>query len=145
MLGDFALLPIVTFPSGSATAGSGTGTIDATLLLLSSRNLGVVHLDMNLGVTWRSGNGSLAPTSASLWRAAFSGTLQGPLAWAVEVHGFPGTTGPAGSGTTIGLFADVGYTVSPSLVLDFGSIVPVNGGQPRSLYAGLTWNAGKLW
>ena len=40
ILGDFALLPILTVPTGSFSQGSGTGTTAGSLWLISSRDLG---------------------------------------------------------------------------------------------------------
>jgi hypothetical protein len=44
----------------------GTGTTDPNLLFISSHKLGPVAMDLNVGYTRRSGDGSVAPTSASV-------------------------------------------------------------------------------
>jgi hypothetical protein len=37
------------------------------------------------------------------------------------------------------------FTVSSSLVLDAGAIFDIEGFGGTSVYAGLTWNIGRLW
>ena len=142
-LGDFAIFPALKLPTGSASAGRGTGTTDASLLLISSHTLGPVAMDLNAGVTRRSGDGSDAPKTATVWTASFGGVAAGALGWVVEVFGYPKTNGPAGSASTAALLAGPTYRVKPWLVLDVGGILPLTGPQPKALYAGLTWNAGR--
>jgi hypothetical protein len=67
VIGDFALQPSLKLPSGSATHGTGTGTTDVGLLLISSHDLGDYALDINAGYTRCSGDGSKAPRNATLW------------------------------------------------------------------------------
>jgi hypothetical protein len=67
VLGDFALQPSLKLPSGSASNGTGTGTTDVGLLLISSHNWNGYALDLNVGYTGRSGNGSQAPKDATVW------------------------------------------------------------------------------
>ena len=55
VLGDFALQPSLKLPSGSALHGTGTGTTDVGLLLISSHDWGEYALDINAGYTRRSG------------------------------------------------------------------------------------------
>jgi hypothetical protein len=50
VLGDVALLPQVTLPTGGPR---GTGTAAARLLVINSRSVGPVALDLNVGATWR--------------------------------------------------------------------------------------------
>jgi len=145
ILGNFALLPSLKFPTGSSPRGRGTGTTDASLLLVSSRTLGVVAVDLNAGVTRRSGDGSVAPRTATVWTASFGGPATGALGWVAELYGYPGTTGPAGSADIVAVLAGPTWKAYDWLVLDAGFIVPVTGPQPKALYAGLTWNAGRFW
>src|SRR5207249_5018753 len=42
ILGDFAILPAVKFPTGATAAGRGTGTTDMSVILISSHSLGDV-------------------------------------------------------------------------------------------------------
>jgi hypothetical protein len=121
VLGDFAVLPIVKLPTGSVARGTGTGSTDASLWLVSSRDLGPVHLDMNLAYTWRSSDAN-APREQWLWTASFSGTIGGPVGWEAEWYGYPGT---AGSAVTSGLLLGPTWQVRATTVLDAGIIVPV--------------------
>jgi hypothetical protein len=145
LLGDFALLPSVKFPTGSVSRGSGSGTTDASLLLISSRDAGPVHIDLNAGYTFRGGSGGRAPVSASVWTASSSGAIAGSLQWTAELFGFPGTGGAAGAGPIVGFLAGPTFTVREWLVFDVGGIVPVAGPQPHAFYAGVVWNVGRLW
>jgi hypothetical protein len=144
VLGDFALQPSLKLPSGSASRGTGTGTTDVGLLLISSHDWGGYALDINAGYTRRSGDGTVAPKDATLWTVSGGGPVYKSLGWVVEFFGFPRTTGPAGENGTAALLTGPMYTVAKWLVLDTGVIVPLAGPQPHALYAGLTWNIGKL-
>jgi hypothetical protein len=143
-IGDFALLPALKLPTGSRLRGTGTGTTDASLLLISSHAFGPLSLDVNLGGTMRSGDGAAAPKRASLWTAAIGLPLAGTLAWAAELYGFPGTAGPSGTAPLLAVLFGPTWTPRPWLELDAGTIVPVSGPQPHALYAGLVWNVGSL-
>ncbi len=144
LLGRFAIEPAVKLPTGSAVSGTGTGTTDASLLLISSHDLGPVALDINLGYTRRSGDGSVAPRSATLWTTSFGGPAAGSLGWAAELYGYPATSGPSGSKAVVALL--LGPTLLPRkwLALDAGAIVPVTGPQPHAWYLGGVWNVGRL-
>jgi hypothetical protein len=143
VLGDFAVLPAIKFPTGSAETG--TTTTDASLLLISSHQFGDVAMDLNVGYTHRSGNGSSAPTSATLWTASFGGPFTGPLGWVAECYGLPATSGPSGAPSIVALLAGPTLTVRSWLVLDAGVIIPLTGPQPHALYAGVTYNVGRIW
>ncbi|HEV8151017.1 MAG TPA: transporter, partial [Gemmatimonadales bacterium] len=146
-LGDFAILPVLKLPTGSLAAGRGTGTTDASLLLISSHTFGPVALDLNVGITRRSGDGVGAPRTATLWTVSWGGPAVGGLGWVAEAFGFPETKGPAGSPGIVALLGGPTYRVAPWLVLDAGGILPLTGTgtQPKALYLGLTWNAGRYW
>jgi hypothetical protein len=144
VLGDFALQPSLKLPSGSALHGTGTGTTDVGLLLISSHDWGEYALDINVGYTRRSGDGSQAPRDATLWTVSSGGPVFRSLGWVAEVFGFPGTTGPAGNRGTAAFLTGPTFTIARWLVIDAGAIVPLTGPQPHSWYAGLTWNIGKL-
>lgn len=126
-------------PTGSAARGTGTGTTDGSLLLISSHVLGPVALDVNVGYTRRSSGGRAA--NAALWTVSTGTAIAGGWQIAAECFGYPGFGGPA----SVGLLAGPTYTVQPWLVLDMGFIARVAGTQPPALYAGLTWNIGRLW
>jgi len=143
IVGDFAVLPAVKFPTASGDRG--TGTTDASLLLISSHDLGPVAMDLNVGITKRSGNGADAPKTATLWTASFGGPFSGPLGWVAECFGYPRTTGPAGSASTVALLGGPTYLVRKWLAVDAGVIVPARGPQPHAVYAGAVYNVGRLW
>ena len=145
LLGDFALLPIVKLPSGSASAGTGTGTTDVTLLVISSHAFGPISLDINAGYTRRSGSGAGAPRNATLWTVSAGGPLGEALGWTVEVYGYPATSGPAGAPAIVALLGGPTLLVRKWLALDAGVILPLAGPQPRALYVGAVYNAGRLW
>jgi hypothetical protein len=143
MLGDFAILPSLKFPTGSTAAGRGTGTTDASIVLISSHSFGDVAMDLNVGYTRRSGDGTAAPQNATMWTASFGGPVAGQVGWVAELFGYPATSGPAGEKSTTALLGGPTLMVHPWLVLDAGVIVPVSGPQPRGLYAGATWSIGR--
>ncbi len=140
-----AVLPIVKLPAGSSADGTGTGTTDVSLILISSRDLGAVTLDLNAGYTNRHGAERVAPANATIWTASFAGPAAGRVGWGVEVYGYPRTTGPAGADSIVALLLGPTVTIRPWLVLDAGAIAPLTGPQPRAVYFGATWNAGRVW
>jgi hypothetical protein len=145
ILGDFAILPSIKFPTGSVSAGRGTGTTDGSLLLISSHDLGGVAMDVNVGYTRRSGNGTQAPINATLWTASFGGPVVKGLGWTAELYGYPATSGPAGQASIVALLGGPTFLAKEWLAFDAGVIVPVTGPQPHALYAGAVWNIGKVW
>jgi hypothetical protein len=144
IVGDFALQPSLKLPAGSAIHGTGTGTTDVGLLLISSHAFGPYALDINAGYVRRSGDGSQAPRDATLWTVSGGGPVAGALGWVAEIFGYPGTSGPAGQRGTAAFLTGPTVEIRRWLVLDAGAIVPFTGPQPHALYAGLTWNIGRL-
>jgi hypothetical protein len=144
VIGDFALQPFLKLPSGSALHGTGTGTTDVGLLLISSHHLGDYALDINAGYARRSGDGSQAPKDATVWTVSAGGPVYKSLGWVAELFGFPRTSGPAGRDGTIAFLTGPSVSIQKWLVLDGGAIIPLDGPQPHAFYAGLTWNIGKL-
>lgn len=142
VLGDFAVLPAIKFPSGSTTTGAGTGTTDVSLLLISSHQLGAVAMDLNVGVTRRGGDGRNVPRTASVWTVSFGGPAVGSVGFAAEIYGYPATSGPAGADPIVAVLAGPTWSARDWLVFDAGVIVKITGDQPRAIYAGLTWNVG---
>lgn len=145
VVGDFAVLPSIKLPTGSAIEGRGTGTTDASLLLISSHDFGPVAMDLNLGYTRRSGNGAQAPREATLWTASFGGSAIGRLGWVAECYGYPATSGPSGEPSIIAVLAGPTYLPRAWLAFDAGVIVPVTGPQAHAVYAGAVYNVGRLW
>jgi hypothetical protein len=145
VVGAFTVIPSLKLPTAPTSSGLGTGTTDLGLVLVSSRQLGQVELDVNVGLTRRFGSDSLAPRSATLWTASLGGPAVGALGWTVELYGYPATSGPAGAASIVALLGGPTLLVRSWLALDAGVIVPLSGPQPRALYWGGVYNAGRLW
>jgi hypothetical protein len=141
LLADFALQPQLKLNSGGSR---GSGTTDAGLLLISSRSIGALDLDLNAGVTRRSGDGMGAPKTATLWAVAGAFPVVGKLSFTSEIYGYPGTSGPAGVRPVVAVLAGPTYLVHPSFNLDIGIIEPISGPQSRAFYFGLVANVGRL-
>jgi len=142
ILGDFAILPAVKFPTASGDVG--TGTTDLSLLFISSHRFGPVAMDLNAGATRRSGDGTKAPTTATIWTASFGFPIGGAIGATAEIFGFPGTSGPAGSEGTAALLFGPTLLARDWLALDAGFITPLTGPQPHAVYAGFVLNFGAL-
>lgn len=144
VLGHFAIQPSLKLPAGSARHGTGTGTTDVGVLLISSHLIGAYEVDVNAGYVRRSGDGTQAPRNATLWTVSGGGPVAGALGWVMEMYGYPRTTGPAGERGIVALLTGPTLQLRPWIVLDAGAIFPLAGTQPHALYAGLTWNIGRL-
>ncbi len=142
ILGDFAVLPAVKLQTGAR--GAGTGTTDFSLLLISSRQVGPVAVDLNVGQTKRSGDGTQAPKNASIWTASFGFPVAGAVGGVFEVFGYPHTSGPIGNKSIAALLAGPTLLAREWLAFDAGVIVPITGPQPRAFYTGFVWNFGTL-
>ncbi len=141
ILGDFAVLPAVKLPTAS-TGAAGTGTTDFSLLLISSHHLGPVAMDLNVGQTRRTGDGTSAPKTAGVWTASFGFPVSGPFGATIEVFGFPRTTGPLGTEGIAALLIGPTFLAREWLALDAGIIAPIAGPQPHAFYTGFVWNFG---
>ena len=137
----FAILPLIKFSTGG---DRGTNTTDLGLLLIDSRTIGPASLDLNAGLTRRSGDGATAPRTSTFWTAAGALPVAGPVGWQLECYGFPGTHGPAGSAPIVAILTGPTLGAWRTLALDVGLIVPVAGPQARAVYAGLVTNLGRL-
>ncbi|MDQ6612131.1 MAG: hypothetical protein M3Y64_06835 [Gemmatimonadota bacterium] len=140
-LSDVAIQPQLKFSTGGAR---GTGTTDASLLFINSRTFGAVGVDLNVGVTRRSGDNTQVPRTSTLLTAAASIPIAGRFAFALECFGYPGTGGPAGSAPIVGALFGPTLLVRPTLALDAGLILPIAGAQPRAFYVGVVTNLGRL-
>ena len=145
ILGNFALLPAIKFPTGSDARGTGTNTTDGTLTVISSRDVFGLDMDANVAYTFRGGSGVHAPRDSWLYAVSLSGDLPAGLGWTAEIFGVPGTSGAQGAPPTAALLVGPTFTLRQWLVFDCGGILPFMGQQPRALYAGLTYNVGRLW
>lgn len=146
VVGAFAVLPSLKLPTGSVARGSGTGTTDAGLLLISSHRFGAYSLDVNVGVTRRTGHGAgeVTPRTATLWTTSLGTPLAGPFGYAAEIYGYPGTGGPAGTPPIVALLTGPTVSIESWLAADAGIIVPLHGPQSHAVYAGMVWNIGRL-
>ncbi len=144
VLANFSVQPALKLPTGSLARGTGTGTTDVGLLLISSRTLGRVSVDLNAGITRRSGDGSNAPRTATFLTFSSGYDLGHSWGWVLELFGYPGTAGAAGKPPQLGLLTGPTLTLRPWLVLDLGVVANVEGFPGNSVYAGVTWNAGRI-
>jgi hypothetical protein len=144
VLADFALQSTVKLPTGDVRLGTGTGTTDLNLVVISSRSIHKVEFDLNVGYTRRSGTGLEAPTTATLWTVSTGFPVAGRISWAAEVFGYPGTRGPAGSRPIVAFLTGPTFQAQRSVVFDAGLILSVEGFGATAAYAGLTWNVGWL-
>jgi hypothetical protein len=142
LLGDFAILPAVKFATGSLDRGTGSGTTDVGITVISSRELGPVAVDLNAAYN-RIGTGLYASSDAALWTASFGFPVVGRLSWVVELFGAPTIDG-SGNPSTAALLTGPTFLVQPALGVDVGLIAPFHGDMPNAVYAGLVWNLGRL-
>jgi len=142
VLGAFAVMPALKLATGDDSHG--TKTTDGSVLFISSHQVGRTSLDVNAGLTWRSGGGSRAPQRAAVWTISSGTSITDRWGAALEVFGYPGTTGPVGSAPTVAVLAGPTLAVGGHAVVDAGGILRVKGPQPRAVYFGLTYNLGRL-
>jgi hypothetical protein len=144
VLADFSVQPTLKIPTGSLRRGTGTGTTDVNILVISSRKLGPVSLDLNAGYTLRRGDGSSAPRDSTVWTVSTGTPIVGDLQWDAEIFGYPGTSGPAGYAPIVAFLTGPAFEIHPSVVLDAGLILNITGYGGTAVYAGVTWNMGRL-
>ena len=140
-LGRVAVLPSFTWSTGG---DRGTHTNAGSLLLIDSRAIGPVSLDLNVGLTRRGGDGTTAPRTATVWTASSAIPVAGAVGWQLECFGYPGTHGAAGSAPIVAILTGPTLGAWRSLALDTGVILPLTGPQPKAWYAGAVVNLGGL-
>jgi hypothetical protein len=145
VLGAFAVQPGFTVATGSVEKGTGTGSASASLLLISSHNVSGVAIDLNLGYTRRGGDGTTAPKNATAWTVSTGWPIAGPVGLVAEVFGNLRTTGEAGGPASVAFLVGPTFTVRKELVLDAGAILDIRHYGGRAVYAGVTWNMGRVW
>jgi hypothetical protein len=145
VVGAFAVQPAVSFPTGSADSGLGSGEAAFNVLMISSHRFGPLSLDVNAGYTRLGGESASAPRDSTVWAVAAALPIAGRVGWAAEVYGYPGTSGPNGSPPVVAVLTGPNLAVGPSLVVDAGAIFDVVRFGGTSVYAGLTWNIGRIW
>jgi hypothetical protein len=135
IVGDFAILPSIIFPTGSVGRGFGGGKRQGGLLFISSHQFGDVAMDINFGYdaphSW--------PQHLGLWTFSFGGPIHGRLGWTLEGFGFNDADGPRAA-----LLAGPTYLAANWLSFDTGLIVPLHGPQLHALYAGTVCNVGRF-
>ena len=139
---DFSVQGSIKLATGARDVG--TGTTDLSLLLISSRAIGAAELDLNAGWTHRSGDGTVVPTSATLLTASLGSPIRGPVGGVAELFGYPGTGGAAGTSAQVGFLFGPTLQLVPWLVLDAGAILNVRNLGANAIYAGATYNAGRI-
>jgi hypothetical protein len=144
ILADFSVQPTLKIPTGSLRRGTGTGTTDLNILVISSRKVGPVSLDLNAGYARRSGDGTTAPKDSTVWTVSTEFPIVGAFEWDAEIFGYPGTSGPAGYSPIVAFLTGPTVHVHRSVVLDAGVILNITGFGGTAVYAGLTWNMGRL-
>ncbi len=142
ILSDFSVQGTLKLATGAR--GVGTGTTDVSLLLISSRQIRSAELDLNAGYTHRSGDGTSAPVNSTLAAAALGGQIAGALGGVAELFTYPHTTGAMAAPTQIGVTVGPTWRLQPWLVLDAGAILNVRALSSNALYAGLTYNVGRI-
>ncbi len=144
ILSDVAVEALLKLPTGDHALGTGTGTTDLNLVFISSRSVHGVEIDINVGYTRRSGDGTQAAKNATLWTVSTGFPVAGPVSWAAELFGYPGTSGPAGTRPIVAFLTGPTFKLQRSVVLDAGMIFDVEGFGATAVYAGITWNMGWL-
>lgn len=143
LLGDFALLPAVKFPTGSDVNGTGSGTTDLSLTVISSYELGPVSMDLNAIYTRIGASGSTPASDAALWTASFGAQVAGRLGYVVEIFGSPTIDG-SGTPSSVALLTGPTFLADRTVAIDVGIITRLRGETPNSIYAGIVWNVGRL-
>lgn len=145
VLGAFSLQPTLSLATGSSDKGTGSGTTGVTVLAISSRNIGIVALDLNAGYTHRGGDGTIVPNDATLWTVSTGWPMYGQLGWVAELFGYPRTTGPSGEPGIVAFLTGPTFAAHKNVVLDAGVILDITGYGGTAIYAGVTWNMGHAW
>lgn len=143
LLGDFAVLPVVKLPTGSMDKGTGTGTTDVGVTLISSYEIRGVAVDLNAAYTRTGASDSTASSRQALWTASFGFPVTPRLGWVAELFGAPTVDG-SGAASSVEFLTGPTFLVSAALGLDLGLITPLRGDRPNALYVGAVWNLGRL-
>ena len=139
LLGRIAVLPSFTWSTGG---DRGTGADAAGLLLIDSRSIGPVSLDLNVGLT-RHGDATDVARTTTVWTASSAIPVAGAVGWQLECFGYPGTHG-GGNAPIVAILTGPTLGAWRSLAFDTGVIVPLTGPQPKAWYAGAVVNLGGL-
>ncbi|HEX5215072.1 MAG TPA: hypothetical protein VFV98_06385 [Vicinamibacterales bacterium] len=144
-LGRLAIMPNIKLPTGSQENGTGVDTTDGGLLLILSRSIGPVSMDLNAGYTRRSGDGTVAARDATLWAISFGGPVTARIGWGAELSGTLRTSGPSGEPAGYTLLVGPTFSAASWLSFDTGFSVQLNEDHPYRIYFGGVWNMGRIW
>ena len=129
----FAVIPGITLANGPRRDRNAA----LSLMGVVSHRIGPVVVDLNAAATrLNDASGSLP----YMWTASFGGAVRGPLAWGLEFSG----AGASGNAQPTQMLGYLGYAVRPWLVLDTGWSSPPSGTGARTLFAGATYNVGRV-
>ncbi|MDN2709444.1 transporter [Janthinobacterium sp. SUN118] len=120
----------------------GSGKSDLSLNGIFSRDLGAVHMDMNLNATRLGASEPGTGTVQTGWAASFSTPVSTRWGATAEVSG----TRLRGAPATAQLLLAATYSPTPRLAIDLGVARGLTGASPDwSLFSGLVVPLGKLW
>lgn len=139
---DGALGCFHKFATADASRGLGTGRADDTLVLLASKDLGPIHVDVNLLRGWigQPEGGRAGQTSATL---SASWQVAGPWGMGAELY----TVGPTPAAARDSAFlAYASWQPVSRVVFDAGFDHGLSSGAPRwNLFCGVTCGLGRLF
>ena len=120
----------------------GSGKSDLSLNGIVSRDLGVVHMDANLGATRLGASDPGTGTVQTGWAASFSTPVSARWGATAELSG----TRLRGAPATAQLLLAATYSPTPRLAIDVGMARGLTGASADwSLFSGLVVPLGKLW
>jgi hypothetical protein len=120
----------------------GSGHSDYSLNGIYSRDMGKIHMDVNMTAVWLGAHEPGSSRVQSGLAASFSGNLSDKWGTALEWSG----TRRSGVDSTSQLLAAITYSPSKSMTLDAGFIRGLNKATPDwSLFTGIVIPVAKLW
>jgi hypothetical protein len=143
IVGSLAVLPGVTWGE-PADAPARSRPTTAGVVVISSRSIGDLSLDVNAGYTHRIDDLS-GGAAETLWAIALGGPIAGRVGWGAEIYGYPRTRGPSARPGIVGSVANVTVAVRPALAIDVGVVAGLSRAEEHAIVAGVVWNAGRAW
>ena len=120
----------------------GSGKSDVSLNGIVSRDLGAVHMDVNLNATRLGASDPATGRVQTGWAASFSTPVSARWGATAEVSG----THLRGAPATAQLLLAATYSPTPRLAVDIGMARGLTASSPDwSLFSGLVVPLGKLW
>jgi hypothetical protein len=142
LAGAIAVLSSVTVPAGAARASS-NNTVG--VLLIASRSIAGISLDLNAGYARTIGGQVDADAKEALWAVSLGGPIAGRFGWFGELSGVRTMPADDTAAHVAGALAGATVSVSPSLVVDVAIVLPTAGADGRAVVTGLSWNVCRLW